>query len=80
MDRKSVNRGKQLRLVREYRGYNQSQLCKKIPGLSQSNLSKYENGFNGMLEVEKVEEIMKFLKWTIEWLEVKHPNPTTTWD
>lgn len=27
MDRKSVNRGRQLRFTREYRGYTQSKLC-----------------------------------------------------
>ena len=74
MDRKSVNRGRQLRFAREYRGYTQSKLCKEIKGLSQANLSKYENGFEGMLKDDKVAEIMKHLNWTIKWLDVKSPT------
>lgn len=77
MDRKSVNKGLQLKFVREYRGYTQSKLCKEIKGLSQSNLSKYEKGFEGMLKPDKVTEIMKHLKWNIEWLDVK---PITIYD
>ena len=73
MDRKSVNRGRQLRFVREYRGYTQSKLCEEIKGLSQANLSKYENGFEGMLKDDKVAEIMKYLNWTVSWLDVKTP-------
>lgn len=54
MNRQSVNRGKQLRLARQYRGYNQSQLSKQIEGLSQSNISKFEKGFEGMISDEKL--------------------------
>lgn len=39
---------RQLTLAREYRGYSQSDLCKKVPGLSQPNLSKFEKGFGGI--------------------------------
>lgn len=80
MDRKSVNRGSQLRFVREYRGYTQSKLCKEIKGLSQANLSKYENGFEGMIKDDKVDKIMKHLNWNIEWLDVKESNIYTSWD
>ena len=80
MTRKSVNRGKQLRFVREYRKYSQARLCKEIKGLSQANLSKYENGFEGMLKEDKVAEIMKHLNWNIEWLDVKASNIYTSWD
>lgn len=73
MDRQSVNRGLQLRMAREYRGYSQSELVKNIPGLSQSNLSKYEAGFTGMINDEKLKVIMQFLNWPFGWLDVKHP-------
>lgn len=74
MTRESVNKGRQLRFAREYRKYSQSKLCKEIKGLSQANLSKYENGFEGMLKDDKVAEIMKHLNWPIRWLEVKTPT------
>tara|TARA_R110000744_G_scaffold378044_1_gene493704 strand:+ start:175 stop:420 length:246 start_codon:yes stop_codon:yes gene_type:complete len=80
MDRKSVNRGLQLRFVREYRKYSQSKLCKEIKGLSQANLSKYENGFEGMLKDDKVAEIMKHLNWPVEWLDRKHSTIYSSWD
>lgn len=71
MDRESVNSGRQLKFAREYRGYNQSQLCKKVKGLSQSNLSKFEHGFKGRIADEKIEEIMKFLDFPVEFLNVR---------
>ena len=74
MNRKSVNRGRQLKLAREYRGYNQSELAKQIEGLSQANLSKFEKGFEGMISDEKLKVIMQFLDWPFAWLDVKHPN------
>jgi transcriptional regulator with XRE-family HTH domain len=71
MNKKSVNAGKQLKFARQYRGYSQSELCIQIKGISQSNLSKYEKGFEGMLKENKITEIMKFLNWPIEWLDRK---------
>lgn len=38
----NFNRARQLKFVREYRGFSQTQLCKNIRGLSQSNLSSFE--------------------------------------
>lgn len=71
MDRISINRGKQLKFAREYRGYTQSKLSKQIRGLSQSNLSKYEKGFEGVLKQEKVTEIMNYLNFPEKFLDVK---------
>lgn len=62
MNMQSVNRGKQLKMAREYRGYNQNELAKNIYGLSQANLSKFEKGFEGMISDEKLKVIMQFLK------------------
>lgn len=73
MNRDSVNRGRQLRFAREYRGYTQTQLCKEL-GLSQSALSKHERGFEGLLTTEKEEEIMKFFDWPMNWLDVYYPR------
>ena len=74
MNRQSVNRGKQLKMAREYRGFNQSELANKIEGLSQANLSKFEKGFEGMISDEKLKVIMQFLDWPFDWLYVKHPQ------
>lgn len=73
MTKWSVNRGKQLKLAREYRGYTQTHLADKIEGLSQSNLSKFEKGFEGQIKDSKLLDIMKFLDWPINWLNVTHP-------
>lgn len=74
MNRESVNKGKQLRLVRCYRGYTQKELCKNIPKLSQSNLSKFEHGFEGKISNDILEQTMKFLKWPISFLSKRHPH------
>lgn len=71
MTKESVNKGLQLKFAREYRGYSQSKLCGEIKGLSQSNLSKYEKGFEGMLKDNKIAEIMIFLDFPLNWLSVK---------
>lgn len=55
-------------VVRQYRGYSQTQLCKSIKGLSQSNLSSFENGKRGVLSIDKIKEIMIFLDWPFEFL------------
>jgi len=65
----AINKGKQLKFVREYRGFSQSDLSNKIDGLSQSNLSKFEKGFSSVLSDELIEKIMNFLNWPIEFLE-----------
>ena len=80
MDRKSINKGRQLKFAREYRKYTQSHLCKDVKGLSQSNLSKYEKGFEGMLRDDKIAEIMQLLNFPLQFLEVKMPGLYTSWD
>lgn len=75
MTSKSINKGLQLKLAREYRGYSQAQLCKSIEGLSHSRLSKFERGFEGVISDEKIAEIMGLLKWPVTWLERPHPQP-----
>ena len=80
MDRKSINKGRQLKFAREYRKYTQSHLCKDVKGLSQSNLSKYEKGFEGMLKDDKIAEIMQLLNFPLQFLEVKMPKLYTSWD
>lgn len=76
MDKKSINRGKQLKLAREYRGLSQIELVSKVKGLSQSNLSKYEKGFDRVISAEILKEIMSVLKWPLGWLDEPHPTPT----
>lgn len=75
MTKQSVNRGRQLKFVRCYKGYNQTELSKEIKGLSQSNLSKFEKGFEGQISEEKLKEVMEFLQWPFAWLDIKSPNP-----
>ena len=74
MNAKSINRGKQLKFAREYRGYTQSELCRKVKSISQPNLSRYEKGFEGVLEKGKVEKIMSFLNFPLSFLEVRLPE------
>lgn len=71
--RKAFNRARQLKFVRIYRGYSQSELCKNIKGLSQSNLSKFEK-FGSHISDEKLEEIMKFLDWPFAFLDKRIGN------
>jgi len=73
MTKESINRGRQLKFVRTYRGITQSDLCKKVNGLSQENLSRFEAGFN-TISNEKVEIIMSVLDWPLSFLERKYPN------
>jgi len=51
---------RQLIFAREYRGYSQTELSAQIPGLSQSNLSKFEKGV-GMLSDDILIRIIAFL-------------------
>lgn len=76
----SVNRGKQLRLAREYRGLNQKDLCSKVYGLSQSNLSKFENGFEGMIGDDLLKEILMFLDFPFDFIDAVIPPVYTSWD
>jgi len=68
-ERRRLNKiARNLKFVREYRGFTQSELSKNIPGLSQSNLSKFEKGMSTIGD-EKLKEIMKFLNWPFAFLE-----------
>jgi Zn-dependent peptidase ImmA (M78 family)/DNA-binding XRE family transcriptional regulator len=53
---------KQLTFVREYLGISQTELASKIPGLSQSNLSKFEKGV-GPLSEDVINRIIEYLKF-----------------
>jgi Zn-dependent peptidase ImmA (M78 family) len=64
---------KQITFAREYRGLSQSELAKRIPGLSQPNLSKFEKGFN-VLSDEIIYQIIEYLDFPIEWLDKKISN------
>ena len=67
------NQGEQLKFVREYRQVTQQELCKQITGLSQSNLSRFEKGLVQISE-DKKQEIMKYLEWPFEFLDVRLGN------
>lgn len=64
---------KQLTFVREYRGYSQTELASYIPGLSQSNLSKYEKGI-GTLSEEVKQKIINFLGFPAGFYELEISN------
>lgn len=66
-------KSRQLTFAREYRGFTQKALSDSIVGLSQSNLSKYENGL-GTLSDENVERIMDFLGFPIGFLSLNIVN------
>lgn len=72
-----ANAGKQMKFAREYRGYSQKGLCSKIDGLSQSNVSNFENG-KGKIGKEQIIKIMDFLNFPIEWLD-KELNHSIHW-
>ena len=65
-----------LTVARNYRGYNQTRLCKAITGLTQSRLSKFENGRIGELTITQLKEIMEFLEFPFEFLykDIKEVN------
>lgn len=63
----------QITFAREYRGMNQSELSDKIQGLSQSNLSKFEKGFD-VLSDDKIEEIIRTLKFPKSFFKKKIYN------
>ena len=69
-----------LTVVRNYRGYNQTKLCKNIKGLSQSNLSKFEKGERGVLSIDKLREIMTFLDWPFDFLYKEIKSIKTSWN
>lgn len=68
MDRKNINRGRQLMFVREYRGYTQKDLCLNIKGLSKKNLSRFEKGFDSLTD-DLIKDIMNFLDWPVSWID-----------
>lgn len=68
----SINH-KQLTFAREYRGLTQSELAKKIMGLSQPNLSKFEKGL-GTLSDEVMMRVIDYLKFPIGFYERKVYN------
>ena len=59
---------KQLIFAREYRGYTQTELAGKIQGLSQSNLSKFEKGFD-LLSEDIQNKIISFLDFPKSFFE-----------
>jgi len=61
---------RQLTFAREYRGYSQTYLASQIKGLSQSNLSKYEKGFETVSE-EMLYQIFDYLKFPKGFFEKK---------
>lgn len=65
---------KQLKFAREFRGLTQTELSSAIPGLSQSNLSKYEKGMNTLSD-ETQHRILEYLGFPIGFLSRKINNP-----
>lgn len=57
-----------LKVAIGYRGISQTKLCKNVKGLSQSNLSKFLNGYYGCLSEEKLKQIMEYLEFPFEFL------------
>lgn len=64
----------QLVFAREYRSLSQTELASKIPGLSQSNLSKFEKGVNDSLSVDVLDRIIAYLGFPKEFYEVDIHN------
>lgn len=68
---------RQLTFVREYVGFSQSELAQKIPGLSQSNLSKFEKGFSTLSD-EILDRVIDFLKFPKDFYFRKISNKSET--
>ncbi len=66
---KNRNRGVQLKFARNWRGYSQTELAKKIKGVSQNDISKFENGKPSKIDENKIQEIMSLLNFPLRFLE-----------
>lgn len=67
-------KNQQLTFAREYRGLTQTALAAKVPGLSQSNLSKFEKGLETLSE-ELINKIMNTLDFPVSFLDISiHPS------
>lgn len=66
-------KSKQLIFAREYRGFTQKALSAAVSGLSQSNLSKYENGAETLSD-ETVERVMAKLGFPTKFLDLNICN------
>ena len=58
---------KNFKFVREYRGYNQTELAKNVKGLTQRQISDFEKGLI-KLDYEKLKKAMIFMNWPIMFL------------
>lgn len=67
----------QLTFAREYRGLTQTALAKRVSGLSQSNLSKFEKGV-GTLSADALRRIMQELDFPMEFLSLSINNAATS--
>lgn len=63
----------QLTFAREYREFTQTALAAQVPGLSQSNLSKYEKGL-GTLSDEVLARTMSVLGFPFDFLNLRISN------
>lgn len=68
-----VMENKQLTFAREYRGLSQTELAKRVAGLSQSNLSKFEK-LGGSLSETALRNAMKALEFPFEFLYIEINN------
>lgn len=68
MTKKSINRGRQLKFIREYRGYSQKYIAERIDNLSQCQISKFECGFETIKEYT-LRQIMILLDWPFEFID-----------
>lgn len=78
MTKKSVNQGRQMKFARNYRGYSQTKVAQNVENVSQSNLSRFEKGFENILSEDKVKDIMLYLDFPMKFLEKRIYNESTT--
>lgn len=64
---------RQLTFAREYRGFSQTELAKRVAGLSQSNLSKFEK-LGGSLSETVLRRMMDALEFPFEFLNIEINN------
>ena len=69
----NAKRRRQLIFAREYRGLSQTELAKRVAGLSQSNLSRFEQ-LGGSLSETVLRRVMDVLEFPFEFLGIEIEN------
>lgn len=67
----NINKGKNLKFCREYRGYTRYNLSKHIEGCTAKQIKSYEEGCVNSISDEDIIKIIRFLNWPLSFLYIK---------